>query len=348
MRKLVCLLFLLCFLLLHSDINSQSPANLVPDSLSLRMDTVFNLIRDNSIYRKKINWIQLKDSVNEKTKGARTVENLIPVILYIFESIHDYHGGLNYMGLRYRPVFPPILKEKQTLRSNLVQAIEQQKSRINAIVLDKEYGYISIPKMDARNTEDFERFTKQLLDSVNKLPNNLKGWIIDLRLNTGGSMYPMINGIGKIIGDGPVVSFIDADGGISTWVIIDGKAAIISGEEQLKKYINKPTQKKLPKVAVLISPLTKSAGEGTAIALKERPRTKFFGESSAGFTNGNRVFPIDKNFMLLIATVYTADRNRNIYYDFVNPDVVLIDGDNFDDISNDLKVLEALKWLKED
>lgn len=346
MPKFVAFLFSLCFLL-HSDVKSQTSANLIPDSVSRCMDTVFNLIKDNSIYRKNVNWAQLKDSVNTKTKGARTIEDLIPVILYMFESIHDYHGGLRYMGQRYRPTFPPVLKEKQTLRSNLVQAIEAQKARINAIVVDKEYGYISIPGMPANNMEDNERFLKQLLDSVNKLPNDLKGWIIDLRLNTGGSMYPMVNGIAKIIGDGPTCSGIDADGGISSWVIINGKAVIVSGEEQLKKYINKPTQKKLSKVAVLISPLTKSAGESTAIALKGRPNTKFFGESSAGFTNGNKTFQVNKNLLLLVANNYAADRNRHIYYDFVNPDVVLIDGDNFDDIAKDLKVLEAIKWLKE-
>ena len=40
----------------------------------------------------------------------------------------------------------------------------------------------------------------------------LAGWIVDLRGNTGGNMWPMLAGFGPVLGEGTAGFFIDPDG----------------------------------------------------------------------------------------------------------------------------------------
>src|SRR5690606_30018495 len=98
------------------------------------------------------------------------------------------------------------------------------------------------------------------------------------------------------------------------------------------------------KVAVLLSPLTEDASEKLAIALKGRKNTIFIGEETYGLATDNTIFRIDGHFLVL-AVNYSEDRTGNVYQGSVKPDIEVIEGDNFSDLSRDKKILEALKWF---
>ncbi len=55
---------------------------------------------------------------------------------------------------------------------------------------------------------------------------NLLGWIVDLRWNSGGNMWPMIAGIGPLLGNGTYGYFIDENE--SSWGYQNG-ASVING-----------------------------------------------------------------------------------------------------------------------
>ena len=98
------------------------------------------------------------------------------------------------------------------------------------------------------------------------------------------------------------------------------------------------------KVAVLLSQVTASAGEMLAIALKGRKNTIFIGEKTYGLTTGNVTFKIDGH-LLAVSASFSEDRTGKIYNNAVTPDIEIIEGDNFFDISKDKKVLEAIMWF---
>ena len=84
----------------------------------------------------------------------------------------------------------------------------------------------------------------------------------------------------------------------------------------------------------------------TAIAFKGRPNTIFIGEPTAdGYTTSNGYFQFAPNLTLNFATHYVADRNKSIYKTTVNPDILISQGDNFDDLMVDKKIIYAIKWL---
>jgi len=85
----------------------------------------------------------------------------------------------------------------------------------------------------------------------------------------------------------------------------------------------------------------------TAIAFKGRPNTYFIGEPTAkGYTTSNGYFQFAFNLTLNFATNFVADRNKIIYKESVKPDLLIYRGENFYDLGKDKKIMEALKWLR--
>jgi hypothetical protein len=52
--------------------------------------------------------------------------------------------------------------------------------------------------------------TQELICSLDQVHPG--GWIVDLRGNSGGDMWPMVAGLGPIIGDGVLGAFVAPDG----------------------------------------------------------------------------------------------------------------------------------------
>jgi len=121
-----------------------------------------------------------------------------------------------------------------------------------------------------------------LNDSVSKFSNeNVKGFILDLRLNGGGNIYPMLAGLNSLLGNTTIAYETDADDKqVRKWTMKDGNFYL--GDYKATDIPVKPIKKfnKIP-VVVLIGPNTKSSGSITAIAFKNRPNTYFIGEPTA-------------------------------------------------------------------
>ncbi|HWD86900.1 MAG TPA: S41 family peptidase [Mucilaginibacter sp.] len=195
--------------------------------------------------------------------------------------------------------------------------------------------------------DDYNKYAQAIKDSICSIySKKIKGWIIDLRLNPGGNMWPMLGGIGLIIGDGKVGSFVNSKGEMEHIWSIKGGDAYNDTNRFTFSICRCASKHKNLKVAVLIGPLTQSSGEAIAIALEGRPDTKFFGENTGGYTTANLTHELMYNFSLLVASFIEADRHKNLYRHMVKPDILLEGGDNFIELNKDTKVITALNWLK--
>ena len=56
------------------------------------------------------------------------------------------------------------------------------------------------------------------------------------------------------------------------------------------------------------------------------------------------IFNID-GFRLAMSASFSEDRTGKIYDSYVMPEIEIIEGDNFSNISADKKVVEAIKWF---
>ncbi len=322
--------------------NGQSPLPHLSDSLQNYMDTVLNIVQARSLYSKHVDWTLVRDSANRLVVNAKNIQDLMPAVEYIFTSIGDYHGGLSYKGQRYG------MKTKEiTVRDDLALGWKMG-PKVRIEVLESSFAYISIPQIWALTVEETTKYARQIQDSVCKLNRvGIRGWIIDLRFNLGGNMYAMIGGLGNLIGDGVLGSFVEANGKTTDFSLREGD--VFEGTKRWTTLHEKCKVEAHPKIAVLLSQITSSSGEMLAISFKGRPLTRFFGENTAGYVTANDdPYFIDKNSMLLVASANVTDRNHKFYMEFVRPDEIIVEGDNFVDLKSDKKIKASLDWLKSD
>jgi len=169
-------------------------------------------------------------------------------------------------------------------------------------------GYISVPGLAGTDREQGDAFSADLCQAIERQTNPaVRGWIVDLRRNGGGNMWPMLAGLRALLGDHSPGAFVDRAGASSPW-------RIRRTEDCSSDLSNVP-------VAVLIGPNTASSGEAVAVAFRARRETRFFGLPTAGLATSNRSIELPDQSMLMLTTAVFTDRLGNTYPTGIAPDV---------------------------
>jgi len=158
---------------------------------------------------------------------------------------------------------------------------------------------------------------------------NRCGWVVDLRGNSGGNMWPMLLGMGPLLGDAkgadPVGMFLLADKR-QPWayregaVWLDGKAVV--GSRNTQYTLRHPGAP----VAVLFGPRTASSGEASVLAFRGRAASRSFGQPSAGYSTANTPQRLPDGSLLLLTGSVIADRNGVGDGNRLQPDVIVAEG----------------------
>lgn len=286
-----------------------------------------SIIKNNSVYSDSLSWNTIDQEINYLTMGMTTIQDTQPVLEYLLSK----------------------LREKGDCHSFLLEKVEAEKLKSNIIderqpiarMLENNIGYINIPGFVSLNDTISIRFANKIQFLIKELDakNEIKGWAIDLRENTGGNMFPMIIGLGPLINNGTLGHFINPKNRLSEkWYYQDGACG--QGNKVWGK-IKEPyyTKKNNLKIAILIGPNTGSSGEMLAISFIGKANAKLFGQPSAGLTTANLEFNLSDGKCLILATGFVSDRNNKIYLGKITPDVLVSDKDDV------IKVAEL--WLSE-
>jgi hypothetical protein len=175
-------------------------------------------------------------------------------------------------------------------------------------------GYIHVPQRGGAAIA----LADSLHDAVRALQEGgACAWIVDLRANGGGNMWPMLAGIGPLLGDTIVGSF----GGRPSsprWYYKDGISGTLDSVGKLDtagRVTVSPVQLRDPAVpvAVLFDGGTGSSGEAVVIAFAGRPNTRTFGSRSAGYATVNRGLRLADGANMVVTTGYNADRRGHVY-----------------------------------
>lgn len=208
--------------------------------------------------------------------------------------------------------------------------------------LDGDIGYVELPGASGRKTADYDDKLHELLGQFDE--GKLRGCIVDLRRNTGGTLWPMLAGIGPLAGAGEVGAFASASGS-ADWSYDAELGAAKSGGYELAKVSEPfPLRADLP-VALLTGPLTTGAGEAIVVAFAGRACTRRFGEGTRGLPTSNTQIPLAAGALLVLTVTVHADRNGTRYDDVIPPDEkVAIDWTSFG-TADDPVVSAACRWL---
>lgn len=278
------------------------------------------IVKKSSIYTDSINWQMVDEDLKFLAKGLKTTEDAKVLNSYVLAQLRK--AGDNHSFVQNK------VAAQNYATGNTVALQPVGKLLANGI------GYVSIPAYGSINKkagEDFAADIQKLIKNLDQ-ENDIKGWVVDLRNNGGGNMYPMISGLGPLLAIGNLGYFVKGETKNPWKNTKNGMGVDVKNPYRLK---NSNT-----KIAVLIGPRTGSSGEMTAITFIGQKNTKFFGEPTGGYITANQMFALSDGSNLLLATTYVADRNQKKYLDRIYPDVLVKSTNGKDDA-----LLAAELWL---
>jgi carboxyl-terminal processing protease len=327
------------------------------------LEHALDLMQKYSWKRKEVNWPELHAATLQLAAGAKSSLDAYGALRFALSSLGDHHShlllspALQKLEADYRAAeagagksiqTPP---EDTTPRSPYVGRYEPEGHTQS--LGDRKFAVVVVPKCPVVDRTEGARYSEKLQRIIAELDSaQPSGWVVDLRGNVGGNMWPMLAGIGPVLGESlNLGGFLDISGAIATWSYHDGIAGLsINGNEsaQTGPLPGKPYRlRATPAVAVLVDSATGSSGEAVAIAFRGRARTRFFGGRTGGFSTVNQFFALADGAILNITVGVDIDRSGKVYLDGVSPDELLHGSGAAISSEKDPVVQAAINWLRQ-
>jgi carboxyl-terminal processing protease len=275
---------------------------------STYLNRILDLMQSGSINRQSIDWTAMRAAVVARAGSAQTIAELEPAIREAITQLRDGHssyrsaaGTTIFVGLRSCSAPAP--------------APLSLPSSIASVAVGAFSG----------TTEQANAYAKQIQDAIAAADRaELAGWIVDLRSNGGGNMWPMIAGLGPILGEGPLGYFIGPTGTETLWEYRGG-SSVSAGFAISTVSPPYTLRRPQPRVAVLSDNRIASSGEATLIAFRERPNTRSFGQPTCGLSTANSTYTLSDGALLNLTSSVMADRNKRRFGDSIAPDEAIAD-----------------------
>lgn len=306
--------------------SSPEPKSPQPSGQSLLaqqyVTEVLTVLQNNAITRNSVDWGNLETEVNALAANAQSISDTYPAITRALELIDTNHSFLNAADGSLI-TYPSRIRCEQTFEMNRLD--------------EPDIGYVRVDAINSPSEGESVQLAQNIQANIAAQDNqDVTKWIVDLRNNLGGNMWPMIAGLGPLFDQNQLGHFVDANENSSAWGYRDGysfndKTPIVELDDPYT-LINS-----LPKIAVLVSRRTASSGEATLIAFKQQFNVRFFGTDSCGLSTANSSFQLSDGSVLFLTTAITADRNQAKYGDRVSVDHTSSPED---------ALIHAVEWLR--
>lgn len=152
-------------------------------------------------------------------------------------------------------------------------------------------------------------------------PATTRGWVVDLRGNRGGDMWPMLAALSPLLDEGRVMSFEQRDRSLP--VTVQGGAVADDG-----RVVETSAAGRVPgslPIAVLTDGMTGSSGEAAVIAFVGQAGVRSFGQPTYGFSTANDPRTLFDGAIVNITDAVDADRTGKRYGVPIVPDVAVDD-----------------------
>lgn len=282
------------------------------------LTNALDVMETNSVRRYEIDWPET-----------------YPMIIDAIERIGDNHSFFVPAGGS-----PPTSAPSTSASPSAPAAVDP-----TAQLVAPGIGYVDVPAFSGGGAAADSLATEYhaLIESVDTLEAMCR-WVVDVRGNTGGNMWPMVAGVGPILGEDSIGFFVDPDSLVNAWYYEAGQAGF---DDLAISRVATPyaLQSPLPHVAVLTDSLTASSGEAVAVAFRGRTGARAFGEATWGVSTANAAFPLNDGSVIFLTVTTMADRLGVIYGQELVPDEVVTGGTKTGDPQSDAVLDAAIDWL---
>ncbi len=278
-----------------------------------------DLIEKNALNADRIDWSAIKNEASEKLKKENTREVSHEILQHIITLLDDNHSAF----------VVPAARKKMYAKEKIAPTIKSKRYH-------DTIGYVNIPSFTG-NDSLVNTFATQIQANIKKLDQqHVKNWIVDLRDNSGGNMWPMLLGLSPLLDEGTLGYFVSNTNEFLPWKSKNG--AVFSGENMVLN-LKKPysLKSKKHKIAILIDHYTCSAGEAVAIAFSNAENTKLIGSKTCGRTTGNMPFTLSDGAMLIVTTTTFANRDKQVFGEKVIPA-----------LNSSQPLIDAIQWIQEE
>jgi carboxyl-terminal processing protease len=301
------------------------------------LDEALVFMQKNYYKRANISWDSLAAMAKARLYSSGNCDDAYAAITWCFHQINESHSF----------IMPP---EKAAIYNNDTADITVKPNladlvgEIKGEVVSDSIAYLTVPWVSTTDSLICTRIADSLQELIARLDaGKVSKWIIDLRTNTGGNCWPMLAGIGPLLGNGTCGYFVSDDEKIPI-SYCDGAAfqgKHIRCRVSTQGYHIRPGMKS---IVVLTGQRTVSAGEIIALAFKGKEQVHLYGEPTAGMTTANATYTLSDNSMLVLTVCREADFTGRICDGSIVPDKIINPGSGGKD--NDVTKLEAIRWLQ--
>ncbi|WP_164503696.1 S41 family peptidase [Pleionea sediminis] len=260
------------------------------------IDEVISLAKKHSYKSDSINWEQAKQTITQRCANKEV--NTQCVLNNLLTVINDQHSFI--------------------ATSSKNSSCEIGDSFQPNGWLEQKIAYIEIPSLMCGDPVKQNLYIRTHLKLIAELDSQEpEYWVIDLRGNRGGHMWPMLSVASVFLNTQTAGYAIKNNQKMFGWWAKEGEVGVYQNTHagQFTAIdIKKP-------VVVLINKETGSAAEATAISFIGREQTLIAGKQSKGLATMNQPFNLSDGSRLMLATAYFASRNLDTFPDGVTPDI---------------------------
>lgn len=291
------------------------------------LSDALKVLERNHVNRGSADWVELRALAMREADGAATPADTHKAIRAVLERLGEKHSQL---------YAPPPPRSPEPGADAPRKPLPEPQGRL----IDGRFGHVAVTRFNGSREQGLP-YAERLRAFIGEFDAaGACGWIVDVRGNGGGNIWPMLDGIGPLLGGSKVLSFDIAGDQVYDVFYRDGVAVQAGG--WAPRAPSGPAALRNPEapVAVLMDGGTASSGEGIVIALAGRSNVRTFGQPTANYVSVNNVFPLEDGAALAVTMGWNRDRTGRIYRTAIDPDVTV-------GTEGEEPVATATAWLAE-
>ncbi|HVU54065.1 MAG TPA: S41 family peptidase [Puia sp.] len=305
-------LLLFLFVLSGSSLLHAQPCQAKADGV---LDEALGFMKKNYYRKESVQWDKITSEARTRLKASNNCDDVYDIISWCFKQLDEQHSFIMPPKKAGQYNYDPSLAPLPPL-SELV-------GEIHGEWLNDSIAYLTVPWVSTTDSMICMRIADSLQEMIARLDGKgVSRWIIDLRKNTGGNCWPMLAGIGPLLGDGVCGYFVNGDERIP---ITYRNGAACQGKHVLCRVSKEGyrMQQEPRSIVVLTGRRTVSAGEIVALAFSGREKAHLLGEPTAGYTTANATYSLSDHSMLVLTVCREADHTGKICEGSILPDKII-------------------------